>query len=59
LVPGTAITGAVTDITDAGTTVGNGSTAGIGILIITGANQKAVEAGVDCDLKDSTTEPLF
>jgi len=56
-----AITGAVTDTTGAGTTVPTGSTAGIliGVLIITGANQKAVDAGVDCDLNDSTTEPLF
>jgi hypothetical protein len=41
--------------------VPTGSTAGIpiGVLIITGANQNAVAAGADCDLNDSTTEPLF
>ena len=56
-----AITGAVMGITDAGTMVPTGSTAGIliGVLIITGANQNAVAAGADCDLNDSITEPLF
>ena len=56
-----AITGAVTDTTDAGTTVPNGSTAGIliGVLIITGANQNAVAAGADCRLNDSTARFCF
>jgi hypothetical protein len=56
LAPGMAITGAVTDTTDAGTTVPTGSTAGIliGVLIITGANQNAVAAVADCSLNDST-----
>lgn len=55
------MTGAVTDITDAATTVPTVSMVGIliGVLISTGDNQKAVDAGVDRELNDSTTEPLF
>ena len=55
-----AITGAVTDTTDAATTVPTGSTAGIliGVLIITGANQNAL-AAADCRLNDSTARFCF
>ena len=56
-----AITGAVTDITDAGTTVPTDTTAATvtGVLIIIGTNQNAVAAGADCRLNDSTARFCF
>ena len=61
LARGLAITGEVTDITDAGTTVATGTTAATvtGVLGITGTNRNAVAAGADCRLNDSTARFCF